>query len=222
MDLDWGGARLRLRADKAVAWPARRSLLVADLHLGKGQTFRRLGVPVPQGSTADTLDRLGAALADSGAERLIVLGDFLHAAAARDGAAALTLQAWRRRHASLDLVLVRGNHDARAGDPPADWGIRVVEGPWRPEGPGSGLVLDHHPEPCAGAAVLAGHLHPGVRLRARGDALRLPCYAFDRRRQVGVLPAFGAFTGLADQAPGPDRLLVLVAEDRLLPWPPAG
>lgn len=220
MRLDWGGAALQLRADKTVWWPARRSLLVADLHLGKGQAFRRLGVPVPRGSSSDTLARLAAALQDTGAERLIVLGDFLHAAAAQGGEAAATLAAWRRRHPTLEMVLVRGNHDDRAGDPPPALNILPVEEPWRPEGPATGLALAHHPAPCADAAVLAGHLHPGLSLRGAGDALRLPCFAFDRRRQVGVLPAFGAFTGLAVQRPGPGRLLVLVAEGRLQAWPP--
>ena len=29
----------------------------------------------------------------------------------------------------VDVVLVRGNHDERAGDPPPAWGVRVVAEP---------------------------------------------------------------------------------------------
>jgi metallophosphoesterase superfamily enzyme len=42
--------------------------------------------------------------------------------------------------------------------------------------------------------VLAGHVHPCVRVGGHGfDSLRLPCFHFGAR--VGVLPAFGEFTG---------------------------
>ena len=40
-----------------------RDRLVADAHIGKAQSFRRLGVPVPGGTTAATLQRLSRAVA---------------------------------------------------------------------------------------------------------------------------------------------------------------
>jgi hypothetical protein len=46
-----------------------------------------------------------------------------------------------------------------------------------------------------GAYVLAGHLHPGAGAGPGAhDRLRLPCFHFGAA--VGVLPAFGAFTGM--------------------------
>ena len=43
---------------------------------------------------------------------------------------------------------------------------------------------------------LAGHLHPGVKLRGKGKQThRLACFYFDQNG--GILPAFGAFTGLS-------------------------
>jgi metallophosphoesterase superfamily enzyme len=98
---------------------------------------------------------------------------------------------WRREHAALELVLVRGNHDDRAGDPPPYLGMRVVDEPLELDG----FALSHHPRPRRGAYVLAGHLHPCVSLGGRGfDHLRLPCFWLGD--DVGVLPAFGAFTGM--------------------------
>ena len=46
------GERLHLLPERAVWWPAAGLLLVADVHLGKAATFRRLGQPVPAGTTA--------------------------------------------------------------------------------------------------------------------------------------------------------------------------
>lgn len=40
---------LWLLADKAVYWPARKCLLIADAHFGKASAYRSLGQPVPQG-----------------------------------------------------------------------------------------------------------------------------------------------------------------------------
>ena len=62
--------------------------------------------------------------------------------------------------------------------------------------------------------ILAGHLHPTVVLRQRGDRLRLPCFHFGAR--VGVLPAFSTFTnGVVVQPERGDRVYV-IAEQRVV------
>lgn len=192
-DVELGGAALQLLPQSAVWWPAERCLLVADAHIGKAVSFRRLGVPVPQGTTADTLGRLGRLIAAHAARRVIFLGDLLHSASAQGSASLDSFAAWREQHAGLALTLVRGNHDDRAGDPPAALGIECVDEPWAlPAAPG--LALCHHPGPRAGRYVLAGHSHPCISVGAGIDRMRLPCFHIGAA--VGVLPAFGAFTGM--------------------------
>jgi metallophosphoesterase superfamily enzyme len=62
------------------------------------------------------------------------------------------------------------------------------------EGP---FALAHHPVREASAYVLAGHLHPCAVLAGKArQRERLPCFWFGR--EVGVLPAFGDFTGCAE------------------------
>lgn len=210
-ELPLGGGTLRLLAERAAFLPTCGMLLVADAHLGKAASFRRLGVPVPEATTQGTLARLDAALAASGARGIVFLGDLLHSA---HGRAAGTLEAfarWRRGRAALDLVLVRGNHDDRAGDPPPEWGVRCVDEPFELDGL-PGLALCHHPEPHPGCYVLAGHVHPAASLGGRGAGrLRLPCFHFGA--DVGVLPAFGEFTGsrVLPRAPG-DRVFVIAGD----------
>ena len=154
-------------------------------------TFRALGVPVPRGTTSETLAVLAALVARWRARRIVFLGDFLHSAQAHAPATLGAVARWRRVHASLELVLVRGNHDSRAGDPPPYLGMRVVDEPFALDG----FALCHHPRPLRGAYVLAGHLHPCLSLGGRAfDHLRLPCFWLGD--DVGVLPAFGAFTGM--------------------------
>lgn len=185
-----GGATLHLMPERAAYLAEQATLLVADVHVGKDASFRGLGVPVPPGATESTLQRLSRAIDASGAARLIVLGDFLHSARGRSPHTLAALAAWRERHRALSITLLRGNHDHRAGDPPATLGIEVADAPLR-LGP---YRLAHEPEVHETGYVLAGHVHPCVVVGGRGfDRLRLPCFHFGSR--VGVLPAFGAFTG---------------------------
>lgn len=83
MKLSLAGESVELMAEKALWWPAARTLFIADLHLGKAASFRALGQPVPSGTTQDNLDRLSALIDRHAAARLVFLGDFLHAAAAQ-------------------------------------------------------------------------------------------------------------------------------------------
>lgn len=206
------GQTLHLCPERAAYWAEQRMLLVADAHFGKAATFRARGVPVPHGTTADNLARLDRMIARWTVEHIVFLGDFLHAREARAQPTVDALAQWRARHAEVAMTLVRGNHDARAGDPPSDLGIDVVDESWT-VGPFS---MRHHPEPCDRGYVLAGHLHPGYRLGGRaGDGVRLPCFWFgcEAGSRVGVLPAFGAFTGTWIVDALPDDRVFVVAPD---------
>jgi DNA ligase-associated metallophosphoesterase len=211
VEIEAGGERLQLWPDKAVFLPAHRTLLVADLHLGKAVSFRRWGVPVPHGTTGESLERLSALAERLAATRIVFLGDFLHSPRSQ---ASPTLQAalqWRARYPQLELTLVRGNHDLRAGDPPPALGITQHDEPLRL----GGLALCHHPRPLPGAYVLAGHLHPCTVLGRGLDSVRLPCFWFGD--QVGVLPAFGSFTGMHRVRPAEGDRLFAATATQVLP-----
>src|SRR5690606_30890641 len=96
--------------ERALFFPAENTLIVADLHWGKAATFRTNYVPVPTGTTASDLARLSAAVVSTGAERVVILGDLLHARKGRQEGTFDTIQKWRKQNASLEVILVRGNH----------------------------------------------------------------------------------------------------------------
>jgi DNA ligase-associated metallophosphoesterase len=208
------GERVELLAERALHWPGARTVFVADVHLGKAAAFRAGGVPIPRGATANDLARLSLLLESCAATRLVVLGDFLHAAAGRVAALDAAFLRWRKTHAGVAITLVRGNHDARAGDPPAAWGVTVVDDP-HPLAP---FVLCHEPaEPRTGYA-LCGHVHPGVRVTGRAhESARMPCFVLGRRR--ALLPAFGRLTGLALVARTGGETRIAVAGNRLFVLP---
>jgi DNA ligase-associated metallophosphoesterase len=205
LSVELGGAPWELLATGAAVWCERRWLVIADAHFGKAATFRARGVPVPQGTTTTTLDRIDNLIDAFEPEALVILGDFLHAREAHAPGTLAALAAWRERRAELEVVLVEGNHDLSAGRPPPDLKIEVVSEPWCV----GTLAFCHYPQFVSGAAALAGHLHPAVRLNGRAnDSVRLPCFWL--REGLAVLPAFGAFTGGAriEREPG-DRVVAL-------------
>jgi DNA ligase-associated metallophosphoesterase len=202
------GETLELYPERAAYWRARETLLVADPHFGKAATFRAAGVYVPEATTAGTLARLDRLVAATRARRIVFLGDFLHAREGRHPDTFAALRAWRDAHASVDITVVRGNHDKRAGDAPAELRMTYVDGP-SADGP---FALAHHPSRHDGHYVLAGHVHPAAHLTGPGrQHARLPCFHF--QRDVGVLPAFGEFTGLATISPLPEDRVYVVSED---------
>jgi len=207
-----------LLAGRGVWRQSRRTLYVADLHIGKASAFAKGGVPIGatvlEGSTAADLERLSRLIEVTAAARVVILGDLLHAPSGRDARTLSLLAEWRSRHAGVDVTLVRGNHDHSAGDPPPEAGVHCVNAPFDHDG----LLLLHHPlSPPTGRATLAGHLHPSVRLAARGDAARVDCFWLSRAQLV--LPAFGAFTGRAVISPGRGDRVFALAGDRVIDVP---
>jgi DNA ligase-associated metallophosphoesterase len=197
--VELAGQSVELLPERALWWPGERALFVADLHLGKAAAYRALGQPVPGGTTQENLARLDRLVARHGPRQIVFLGDFLHAPEARTPQVLAAVEAWRDTQAALDCVLVRGNHDRRAGDPPAALRIRVVEEPCL-MGP---FAACHHPQAHPTHFVLAGHLHPACKLYGRGrDSLRMPCFVHEDGQLI--LPAFGEFTGgwHVEAAPG--------------------
>lgn len=183
------GEKVLLLPEKALYWPARNTLVIADIHFGKAAAFRARGVPVPRGTTTQNLEGLDSLRDRHAVAQILFLGDFLHARAAHAPATLAAMQAWRERNRNLSLIVVRGNHDKHAGDPAASLGIDMADEPYE-VGP---LSFCHHPDIGAPGYVLAGHDHPVYILSSRRDSLRLPCFLVGATRMI--LPSFGAFTG---------------------------
>ncbi|MEO8304684.1 MAG: ligase-associated DNA damage response endonuclease PdeM [Betaproteobacteria bacterium] len=208
------GEDVELFAERAMFWPRASTLFVADVHLGKAAAFRAGGVAIPRGTTANDLARLTALIGRTRCEHLVILGDFIHAAASRVAALDVAFIGWRDAHPALAIMLVRGNHDEKAGDPPPAWRVTVVSDP-HPLAP---FMLCHKPASPKTGFALCGHVHPGVRIDGGAhESVRLPCFVIGRRRMM--LPAFGRLTGLAIVAPADGESVVAIAGTRLFVLP---
>lgn len=181
---------LFLLPDRAALLKKNRTLLVADLHLGKDEVFRASGVPVPQGSAEQTLERLSRVVRDTNPKRLIILGDLFHAPKGNTERVYRALADWRERHPGLPVDLVIGNHDQCRAEWLNDLNISNVGQTLSH----SNILLSHSPSTMESANQICGHVHPAVRLKMRnGPRTLLPCFYF--QKTTCILPAFGDFTG---------------------------
>src|SRR5690606_17039956 len=152
------GEPVLLLGDRAMYWPARKRLILADLHLGKSHVFRQAGIAVPSGATQHDLQRLSRLVGATGARELWIVGDLLHGPAAQAAWRETWLQ-WRDLHETLDVAALTGNHDRALAQAP----LRVRQlGHECEDGP---FLFRHVPgvDP-AGRHVIAGHVHPQARM----------------------------------------------------------
>ncbi|MEO6033775.1 MAG: ligase-associated DNA damage response endonuclease PdeM [Verrucomicrobiota bacterium] len=211
LEMECSSERLILLPEKAIFWPRTSSLLVADLHFGKPAAFRQSGIAVPEATTAFDLKRLDKILRETESKRLIILGDFFHAAAGRQPEMMETLDAWCQKNSGLETILVPGNHDRKSGEPPACWKIQIV-----PDGWGfPPFSFCHEPKSREDSYVFCGHLHPAISIREKfGSGIRAPCFWFGPQR--AVLPAFGSFTGMHSIQPRPGERIFAVGDDEII------
>jgi uncharacterized protein len=181
----WGGETLELLAARAIWDPGRRVLLLADLHLGKAESFQAQGIPLPSDGDAATLNALLELATRRRPAQVIVLGDLIHGPLGLTGELRAKLAALPEL-LSCPLRLVGGNHER------GSWIAGLAQEPSQSLGP---WWLSHEPDPRAGLLNLCGHLHPVALLGGNGDRLRLPCFSYCPRSERLALPAFGALTG---------------------------
>ena len=183
------GERLMLDPAGLLAWPARKTLVVGDLHLEKGSHFAQGGRMVPPYDTRETLQKLQLALRRWRPARLIALGDSFHDAAGSRRMAAEDAALLHRLLAGIEMVWVLGNHDPV---PPAGLPGAAVE-----ELQDGKLVFRHEARrgPVKPAEI-SGHFHPKATMPTRCGGVTRPCFIADAWRIM--LPAFGAYTGGLD------------------------
>jgi DNA ligase-associated metallophosphoesterase len=197
--LDHFNQTLQLLPGKAVLLPD-RTLVVADLHLGKATAFQARGLAVPEGDSPADLHRLG-----------ILCEQVFHSPAGLSLEIERLLETWLFA-IGLPVELVLGNHDLKLRRLPS-WltAVHSVEH--------AGIHLVHDPADAPeGVPVVAAHWHPVAKIAdGKRTSLRLPCFLL--RRNMLVLPSFGTFTGgaIVDREDG-DRLFVAPG-DRVIEVP---
>lgn len=174
--------------DGGLYWPARRALLLADLHLEKASWFARRGQMLPPYDSEATLAAVDRLVRLTDPAEIWCLGDSFHD---EDGPARLDTSA----RAQLEQLMrgrswtwIVGNHDTV----PRSLKVGEVASEVRLDG----ILLRHEAGRAETAPEISGHFHPKWRVRLRGRSISRRCFVLGGNRLI--LPAFGAFTGGLD------------------------
>jgi len=209
MEVDIAGQVFELLPQKAIYWPSKRILLLADVHLGKINHFRKSGIPVPTKANDKNIEILMELVWAKKPDRIICLGDLFHSH---------YNPAWEvfgevvKHFTAISFELIMGNHDIMSALQYQRKGIRVYDSLVI-----ESFLLTHHPLEAVDENYynLAGHIHPGVMLSGKGrQHIKLPCFYFGKHQ--GVLPAFGMFTGLALMKPTVEDKIFVIAENKII------
>ena len=185
--LSFAGHNLMALPEGALYWPARRALLVADLHFEKASWFAVRGQMLPPYDSIATLSGLAALVERTGATELWCLGDSFHDSAGCErlpGDARALLEGLTAR---VDWRWITGNHDPVV----EPFGGSIAE-----EAEVDGLLLRHEADPREQRPELSGHFHPKLRVSVRGRLVSRRCFVATGTKII--LPAFGALTGGLD------------------------
>lgn len=200
----------------ALLLPARRALLVADLHLEKASWYAASGQMLPPYDSIATLSDLARIADQVEAAEIWCLGDSFHDVAGCQRLPAEAEAILRHLTARMRWTWITGNHDAGLTD---RCGGEVAD-----EAGLDGLILRHEADPHDPRPELSGHFHPKLRVSLRGRLVARRCFVASATKLI--LPAFGALTGGLDathpaiiRAVGAPAQALVPLADRLLRFP---
>ena len=211
------GHELMALPQGALFWPARRALLVADLHLEKASWFAGSGRCCRPTIRSRPWPISTALAAATGAEEIWCLGDSFHDRHGCD-----------RLPAAGARAADRADRARRAG--PGSPAITIPASPTIAAARSSrrrrwtGCCSATRPIPAETRPELSGHFHPKLRISHRGRLVSRRCFVATERKLI--LPAFGALTGGLDarhpeivRAVGEGAEALVPVQDRLLRFP---
>ncbi|RYE03608.1 MAG: ligase-associated DNA damage response endonuclease PdeM [Sphingomonadales bacterium] len=214
--LSFAGHEFKALAEGALYWPARRALLVADLHFEKASWFAVRGQMLPPYDSIATLSDVTSLVERTDARELWCLGDSFHDSAGCERLPEQARAMLTGLTARLDWRWITGNHDSLLVD---HCGGAIEE-----EALVDGLALRHEADPGDLRPELSGHFHPKLRLRLRGRQVARRCFVATQNKLI--LPAFGALTGGLDahhpeivRAVGTGAHALIALENKLLRFP---
>jgi DNA ligase-associated metallophosphoesterase len=186
-----------------------KALLLADVHFGKIGHFRKEGIPLPAHAATADLHTLEAIFRHFDIREVYFLGDLFHSSYNPEFE---LLHDFINQFKDIQFHLIVGNHDRSV----ANTKLMAMNLHIHPdELIAPPFVFRHEPEPHPSGYVLSGHIHPAFRLKGKArQSVTLPCFWFSEK--VGVLPAFGHFTGKALIQPKKGDLLFLIAGDMVV------
>lgn len=184
------GEEITLDKEKAIYLPAHSLLAIGDLHLGKAGHFRKAGLPIPSQVATRDLERLSLLVEKYSPNTLLINGDMFHSDYNQEIA---DFANWRNQYQSLNIILVKGNHDRQQPSLYQRLRLTVVNQYFDC----NEIRFSHDlPKKTTSNFLIISHLHPGILIKnSVKHKIKLPCFLV--KQNYAVLPAFSNFTGLS-------------------------
>lgn len=158
---------------KTIYWHNRGTLLISDLHLGKGVNA--------ESNFLEKLTELEQAIKEFNIKRIIILGDLFDAKSNVETTHLTSLL----KSLAKEIILVLGNHDILPKKTYMEMGITKIVSELKEDM----FVFTHKPIKTEKLNI-HGHLHPGVK---NNDKSKFACFYIDEKYLC--IPAFGGQTG---------------------------
>lgn len=201
-----------LTAQRCIFWEKEKTLIVADLHLGKTGHFRKSGIAVPGKVYKEDLQVLLHQILYFKTDRLIILGDMTHSV---HNLELELFTRWRKDFTLLQIELVKGNHD-------------ILNSRWYEE---AEIITydDHllrggycfrHDKPAriqkdGSLYTFYGHIHPAIQLKGGGrQKLSFPCFYFTQ--DYCIMPAFSKFSGSYSIKPSKEDSVFAIVKNEIV------
>ncbi len=201
-----------LLPQKALHWQQKDVLAIADLHIGKPETFQKYGFAVPSAPVYEDLKRMSELIREKNPKKVLLLGDIFHGPDGVSDDVVVKLVCIRKSF-SGDMLCIGGNHDLyvqrQLSSRDLDWiNEKLIIGK---------CLFSHRPVPAGGRVNVCGHLHPCIRIRHGQESIKLPCFAV--KKDTIVLPSFGTFTGCNEIVPKTGETYYAIAENSVVHVP---
>ncbi|MEO6902015.1 MAG: ligase-associated DNA damage response endonuclease PdeM [Bacteroidia bacterium] len=210
MEVQIGQEIYNLLSEKAIFRIKDSTLIIADLHLGKAQHFRKNGISIPPISAQKDYEILKRLILKYNPLRIILLGDLFHSSHNVEWTIFCDfVNAFKH----IEFVLILGNHDILEIHHYKSVCLTLIENTLE-EGD---LILSHYPLQNfpSDKINIAGHIHPGIALYGKGkQRLQLPCFYFYKNQFI--LPAFGSLTGLQLIGRTKETSVYVIAENKVI------
>lgn len=203
------GSEFLLHPLRFLYWPLKKTLICADLHIGKGGHFRKHGIAIPQMANKNNFWNLSVVFDAFQPHTLVVVGDMVHST---ENSEWDEFTDFLDNYPSIRRMLVKGNHEIYEDEMYLKMGFEVCRQLYLDDFVLTHEEMDNLPE---GKYNLCGHIHPAVRLVGHGrQSVRAACFYFGKK--LGYLPACGEFTGTSMIRPQEGDQVFVIANNRII------
>lgn len=203
----FGNKTIFLLPEKGIYLPENKTLVIADVHFGKSEHFRKAGIFMPPNAgTIQDYQRLNALIYKYQPARILFLGDLFHSSENSSWNLFLT---FAKQHPAIKLLLIKGNHDILPMKLYLDANLHVYPDHLEEDI----FIFSHGPltEVPLNKINMAGHIHPGTTLAGLGkQRLTLPCFHYEH--PLLLLPAFGSLTGVYKIPKGKAKQFIVASQ----------